>query len=169
MEGSFGMSVHTRSGNGGVEAPFEKPVVLPDQSDQDPARHAWADARFATDIMAEHGVFFALLMPPEVAQTERQEALRFSERFADQRLGADGSLPASQGHLDRRPFGKAHDPADDAGKWEVETIHSFFFAEELLVGLECDLGKPALEGRGARVAQQVEDGIPAVPRQHAGR
>ncbi|MGH9894816.1 MAG: hypothetical protein ACREA0_23120, partial [bacterium] len=76
------MKVHTRSGNGAPEEPFEKPVVLPDVEDQDPAHHAWADARFATDIMAEHGVFFALLMPPEVAEKERAEALQFSETFA---------------------------------------------------------------------------------------
>jgi hypothetical protein len=46
-------------------------------------RDAWADARFATDIMSEHGLFFALLMPPEVANNERQEALKFAEGFAN--------------------------------------------------------------------------------------
>jgi hypothetical protein len=77
-----GMYMYTRSGTEEVEQPFEKPVILPTQDNQDPAAHAWADARFATDIMAEHGVFFALLMPPEVAEKERTEALRFSETFA---------------------------------------------------------------------------------------
>src|SRR5215207_10974494 len=76
------MKVHTRSADGVPEKPFEKSVVLPDEEDQDPSRHAWADARFATDIMAEHGIFFALLMPPEVAERERQQALRFSKTFA---------------------------------------------------------------------------------------
>ena len=48
----------------------------------DPAQHAWADARFATDIMAEHALFFALLMPEELAPKERAEALRFHETFS---------------------------------------------------------------------------------------
>lgn len=76
------MVVHTREPGGPVEKPFEKPVVLPQTGDLDPARHAWADARFATEIMAEHGLFFALMMPPEVAGKERAEALRFADTFA---------------------------------------------------------------------------------------
>lgn len=39
------------------ESKYEKPVILPEMDDNDPARHAWADARFATDIMAEHALF----------------------------------------------------------------------------------------------------------------
>ena len=72
MRSENGMKIHTRGGGTEVEEPFEKPVVLPADEDVDPARHAWADARFATDIMSEHGLFFALLMPPEVANTERR-------------------------------------------------------------------------------------------------
>jgi hypothetical protein len=78
-----GMYVYTRKGGGDLEAPFEKPVIVPQQADHDPGNHAWADARFAADIMAEHGLFFALLMPEELAATERAEALRFSRTFAD--------------------------------------------------------------------------------------
>lgn len=91
MDTMYGMSVYTRSG-AEVEAPFEKPVILPQENDENPAKHAWADARFATDIMAEHGLFFALLMPPEVAPEERSQALRFSEGFAAlyQRIDASG-------------------------------------------------------------------------------
>ena len=73
--------MYTRGGGSKTEKPFEKPVVVPKDDDLDPARHAWADARFATDIMAEHGVFFALLMPPELAPDERKQALSFSRRF----------------------------------------------------------------------------------------
>lgn len=96
------MKVHTRGGTEAVEEPFEKPVILPTPDNQDPASHAWADARFATDIMAEHGVFFALLMPPEVAQAERTEALRFSESFAQlhSRI-ASTSTPPDRGDLKR--------------------------------------------------------------------
>jgi hypothetical protein len=53
--------------------PYEKVVVVPQPDNPDPSHHAWSDARFATDIMAEHAEFFALLMPPELAMTERQQ------------------------------------------------------------------------------------------------
>ncbi len=78
-----GFMQYTRGGGAQIENPFEKPVVVPDAENQDPSAHAWADARFATDIMAEHALFFALLMPPEVAGPEREEALQFNETFAN--------------------------------------------------------------------------------------
>ena len=81
-EGS-GFFYYTRSGGREIEQPFEKPVIVPAAGNQDPAAHAWADALFATDILAEHALFFALLMPPEVAGEERKEALRFNEIFTD--------------------------------------------------------------------------------------
>jgi hypothetical protein len=95
------MQVHTRGGTDEVEEPFEKPVILPTLEEQDPARHAWADARFATDIMAEHGIFFALLMPPEVAERERAEALRFSETFAELHKRIAASSPPERGDVKR--------------------------------------------------------------------
>jgi hypothetical protein len=61
------MYTYTRKGDGALELPFEKPVILPKAGDADLARHAWADVRFAADIMAEHALFFALLMPEELA------------------------------------------------------------------------------------------------------
>ena len=76
------LHMYTRSETGQVESPYEKPVVLPRTEEKDPGLHAWADARFATDIMSEHALFFALLMPPEVAPDERAEALGFHEAFA---------------------------------------------------------------------------------------
>lgn len=82
MKSGSGFTAYTRSGGKELEQPFEKPVIVPAPESNNPAAHAWADARFATDIMAEHGVFFALLMPPEVAEKEREEALRFSDTFA---------------------------------------------------------------------------------------
>jgi hypothetical protein len=81
-EGS-GFFYYTRSGGREIEQPFEKPVIVPVVGNPDPAAHAWADALFATDILAEHGLFFALLMPPEVAGEERKAALRFHETFTD--------------------------------------------------------------------------------------
>ncbi len=89
MKTQHQMHTYTRSGNGSAE-PFEKPVILPELDNQDPAQHAWADARFATDIMAEHGLFFALLMPEELASKERKEALRFSGLFAGLYTTVDG-------------------------------------------------------------------------------
>jgi hypothetical protein len=76
-----GFIQYTRGGGKEIEKPFEKPVIVPTTDNKDAAAHAWADARFATDIMAEHGIFFALLMPPEIAEKERNEALDFSKKF----------------------------------------------------------------------------------------
>ncbi len=95
------MVVHTREPGGDVEQPFEKPVILPSREDSDPARHAWADARFATDIMAEHGLFFALLMPPEVASKEREEALAFARTFTDLHTRIAASPPPERNDLKR--------------------------------------------------------------------
>lgn len=96
-----GLTVHTRSGGKKVEQPYEKPVILPAADNKTPAIHAWADARFATDIMAEHGLFFALLMPEEVAGPERAEALRFSEVFAALNQQIDSSAPPERSELKR--------------------------------------------------------------------
>jgi Domain of unknown function (DUF2935) len=77
------MDVFSRTA--GVDKPessVEKLVVLPKMDDQDPSDHAWADAWFAADILAEHAMFFALLMPVEVAAQERTEALQFQQTFA---------------------------------------------------------------------------------------
>ena len=78
-----GLITYTRGGGVEIEKPFEKPVVVPAHGNNDPAVHAWADARFAVDIMAEHALFFALLMPPETAEPERKEALHFHESFSN--------------------------------------------------------------------------------------
>ncbi len=87
-----GFILHTRSGGTQAETPTEKPVLLPAPDQDDPVLHAWADARFAIDIMMEHALFFVLLMPPETANAERQEAQRFHERFTAlyRRIDADG-------------------------------------------------------------------------------
>ncbi|MCA1736997.1 MAG: DUF2935 domain-containing protein [Actinobacteria bacterium] len=99
MDSPSGMRVYTRGETGELEKPFEKAVILPQQSDEDPAKHAWADARFAADIMAEHGVFFALLMPPEAAPEERSQALRFSEGFVALYERIDSSGPPERTDL----------------------------------------------------------------------
>ncbi len=95
------LTVYSRSGGKELEQPYEKPVILPAADNKDAATHAWADARFATDIMAEHALFFALLMPPEVAGKERAEALRFSEVFATLHKQIDAAAPPERGELKR--------------------------------------------------------------------
>ncbi|HWL35634.1 MAG TPA: DUF2935 domain-containing protein [Frankiaceae bacterium] len=88
---------YTRSGGPDLESPFEKPVVVPAEGDDTLAHHAWADARFATDIMSEHAFFFALLMPVELAAVQREEALRFHREFGALHDRIVGSGPPAPG------------------------------------------------------------------------
>ena len=94
-----GMKTHTRRGDGTREEGSETIVILPEKGDDDLGRHAWADARFATDIMAEHGLFFALLMPPELAPDERAQALSFSKQFSALNQKIEGMEPPSAGQV----------------------------------------------------------------------
>ena len=93
------MDIITRTPNAtGPESKFEKVVILPNADDKDPANHAWADARFATDILSEHGLFFALLMPDELAKEERAEALGFYREFGEmhRQIAADQPPPRNE-------------------------------------------------------------------------
>ena len=94
-----GFFYYTRGGGTEIEGPFEKPVVVPTIENKDAGAHAWADARFATDILAEHGLFFALLMPPELAPKEREEALQFHKTFADLNQSIDSNAPPTGSEL----------------------------------------------------------------------
>ena len=94
-----GFMQYTRAGGKEIETPFEKPVVVPAIDNKDASAHAWADARFATDIMAEHALFFALLMPPEVAGPEREEAIGFNKTFTDLYQQIDSAGPPEQSAL----------------------------------------------------------------------
>ena len=96
---SSDMTTYTRRGDSVVERPYEKPVVLPRPDDMDVARHLWADARFGVDIMAEHALFFALLMPEELAASERREALHFSQRFGELFRHLDETAPPDRSAL----------------------------------------------------------------------
>ena len=89
-----GFIQYTRGGGAEIEMSFEKTVVVPAPNNKDAAAHAWADARFAVDIMAEHGLFFALLMPPETCESERKQALKFSETFTDLYKQIDAAQPS---------------------------------------------------------------------------
>jgi len=90
--------VYTRS-VGQALGPFEKPVILPAVGNHSPMVHAWADARFVTDIMAEHALFFVLLMPPEVAKKENAEALQFNKIFTELFKKIDKGLPPKENDL----------------------------------------------------------------------
>ena len=94
-----GLVTYTRGGGNELEGIYEKPVVVPASDNKDAATHAWADARFATDIMAEHATFFALLMPPEIAAKERAEALRFAENFSILHQQIDTKAPPERSEL----------------------------------------------------------------------
>lgn len=63
--------------NGGI-----KPVVLPEANANDPVSLSVADSLFWTDIMMEHALFFALLMPGDDLRNERAQAQGFQQRFA---------------------------------------------------------------------------------------
>ena len=96
------MEVFTRTPGGSApESRYEKVMVLPKAEDDDPARHAWADARFTADILAEHALFFALLMPEEVAATERAQALEFMRSFTALYERIDGGAPPARSEVKR--------------------------------------------------------------------
>jgi hypothetical protein len=61
----------------------QKPVVLPPAGSKDPPAHALAEMRFWTDILSEHGMFFAMLLPGRELAAERSQAERFQSDFAD--------------------------------------------------------------------------------------
>jgi hypothetical protein len=97
-----------RPGADGPESRYEKVVVLPNMDDKDPANHAWADARFATDILSEHGLFFALLMPEELAKEERAEALTYYRDFGTMHREIASAKPPERSGV--KPFlGKIRD------------------------------------------------------------
>jgi hypothetical protein len=94
---STGTRPYTRRARGDLELPHEKPVIVPALGERDPSIHAWADARFWADIMSEHALFFALLVPEELAaRGDRSGADREHHRSA-----ARGSRPARSAEVHR--------------------------------------------------------------------
>ena len=97
------MDVITRKPNATTaESRYEKVVILPNADDKDASNHAWADARFATDILSEHGLFFALLMPEELAKEERAEALGFYREFGEMHRQIAATKPPEKTEV--KPF-----------------------------------------------------------------
>jgi hypothetical protein len=89
---------HMRSKDGSrSDSKFEKEVILPAFDQQDVCLHAWADARFVAENMAEHAQFFALQMPQELAPREKAQAEQFEVKFKAlfARIVAEGPPQAS--------------------------------------------------------------------------
>ena len=63
---------------------LRKPVFVPEGSAIDPISYSLADTLFWTDILSEHGQFFAMLMPGDELAQHRAEAQRFQQMFAQQ-------------------------------------------------------------------------------------
>jgi hypothetical protein len=91
--------LYDRDGVVSPDSEFEKIVLLPKPGQTDPSAHAWADARFAIDIMAEHALFFVLLMPPETAADARKQAQDFQVKFTDLFKKVDANGPPSASSL----------------------------------------------------------------------
>lgn len=72
-----GGSARLATKNGGTKA-----VVLPQEGVNDPVSLSVADSLFWTDIMMEHALFFAMLMPGDDLEAERAQAQAFQQRFA---------------------------------------------------------------------------------------
>jgi hypothetical protein len=67
-----------------------KPVYVPAEGTKDPAAIAHADILFWSDIMSEHGLFFAMLMPGKDLAQQRAEAEKFQATFAQHFKKAQG-------------------------------------------------------------------------------
>jgi Domain of unknown function (DUF2935) len=74
--------------NGGTKA-----VVLPQEGVNDPVSLSVADSLFWTDIMMEHALFFAMLMPGDDLKAERAQAQAFQQRFASHLTRLRGESP----------------------------------------------------------------------------
>ncbi len=61
--------------------PSEKTTYLPPAGSRDPAAWSLAENLFWTDILAEHALFFTLLMPGDELAAERQQAKQFQNTF----------------------------------------------------------------------------------------
>jgi len=75
-QGMAGVTVATIGGG-------TKPVYVTRPGSQDPVEHSVADTLFGADIMMEHALFFAMLMPGEALSRQRAQAQGFQRQFAD--------------------------------------------------------------------------------------
>lgn len=80
--------------NGGMKA-----VVLPQEGANDPVSLSVADSLFWTDIMMEHALFFAMLMPGDDLKDERAQAQAFQQRFASHLTRLRGESPDRSNYI----------------------------------------------------------------------
>jgi hypothetical protein len=76
-----GFRLVARNEGHGPESDSEKQMLLVDLGNDAPRDHAWATARFAIDSMAEHAALFTLLLPPETAAPQREQALLLGKQY----------------------------------------------------------------------------------------
>ncbi len=94
------MRVQPRRGSSrDLETAYEKPLVVPEPGDLDVSLHAWADARFATEILAEHAFILAQLFSEQWAPHERTEASRYHRELADLHCQIDSTPPPEPSYL----------------------------------------------------------------------
>jgi Domain of unknown function (DUF2935) len=80
--------------NGGMKA-----VVLPQEGANDAVSLSVADSLFWTDIMMEHALFFAMLMPGDDLKAERAQAQAFQQRFASHLTRLRGESPDRNNYI----------------------------------------------------------------------
>jgi len=94
-----------------------KPVFVPEGGATDPVSFSLADTMFWTDILSEHGQFFAMLMPGEELAQHRAEAERFKATFARQFDRARGAS------IDRTNYGELNRSTMELVKPFIEWKH----------------------------------------------
>lgn len=67
-----------------LEDRWKKPVILPKIDTKDPVAFSIAESTFWNEQMMEHAQFFIMLMPGAELASQRTEAERFQQTFADQ-------------------------------------------------------------------------------------
>jgi Domain of unknown function (DUF2935) len=79
-------NVQAKTESGGT-----KPVYVPAEGTKDPAAIAHADILFWSDILSEHGMFFAMLMPGKELAQQRAQAEKFQAAFGQHFKKAQGT------------------------------------------------------------------------------
>lgn len=114
-----------------------KPIFVAPPGNLDPVAHSVADTMFWGDIMMEHGMFFALLMPGPALAAQRSQAEHFQGQFASHlarlrgaRLGSGdyGAFNRTTADLVRRfiDFKRAMQSAQASGRLNSLVWPSFF-------------------------------------------
>jgi hypothetical protein len=125
-----------------------KPVYVTRAGSQDPVEHSVADTLFWGDIMMEHALFFAMLMPGEALAQQRSRAQQFQRQFAGHlerlrgsRVDRSNYVAMNRATLELvRPFARykvANQRAQESGElrslvWPQFFEHTFHEAERFM-------------------------------------